>query len=55
MEDDCFTVLVSALQRCESVIIVYISPPPWASHPSPIPPVYITERQTGLPVLHSDD
>ena len=32
-----YVLLVSTLQQCKSVIIMYISPPSWASLPSPHP------------------
>ena len=42
--------LVSAVQQCESAIIIYIAPPPWTFLPSPTPPGH--HRATGwVPVF----
>ena len=55
LTETCFNVvLLSAVQCCEPVMCIHISPPSWASSPPPIPAHWvITEHHTELPVLRS--
>ena len=57
MELNCFTVLCSAIQQCESAISIHMFAPSLnlPPHPNHMPTVYVvTEYHNELPVLYSN-